>query len=772
MQNTNDKQPTIEENLEFLGLDVENVPEFLKNYKEVRYLVSKSYDDKDYKVYKYIDIDKIQIRITTIDRLNSIGDKFAQSANIYDYMLKDIKDEKDLLRQTVFLSMLQQMSQEKVLAEAEKQEELKQDRPFRIKFKDNFMWQIYYSKLNDIYFMLVPSDRFDNSKMFYLLREQIKYFNNPDGNPLQIYVPICGIENTGEILTKEQISELENYLNLITGNFPNICEIDTGDNVFMNIVGEANLYETIKTKYKVDLKTGEESINFYKLLKALFILKTEVKKEYNFNMKIDADNNLKIYNEQKEMTYEYLSEFLKEEYKLLENLLNEDKKEYDLCKEKYEKLKEEIFLKEKEYFYKEKQISTYMEYKKTFLGRIKYYFKSKKNKDYNVGEGLQPTHTEDKEIIKEEQEQSPKYFIDSNIVSNTYNYTLEDLINVDKIYSQKHKELKDILLDTKSLETRMQMLNKKIENAKKFIEEIDSHKKSILEFWKFSKKEELVPLPEGNEEIASKIKKIFTFEDDVEDISIEFDRLQRRELLKQEQDAVFVIKELNNTNVLDNLENTEFLQQHLESLKENQLVYEISRDSLGSDVFGNIAGSSSRTRYLGSTAHRENEKNLYNILGINKHTTVEEYKNNLSKVIEIVNSAFKKIKLKYDTPVYMIVGEHTCAQGFVICTLNSELALEKIKDKDQDIVLKKFNLKEGTQVLIYTNIMLFDNKTETLPVGMNIGADVLIDTNRFNIELKEEKIISTNFYNNEDLDIVNPKIKEITIKEYDLDLKN
>ena len=40
-------------------------------------------------------------------------------------------------------------------------------------------------------------------------------------------------------------------------------------------------------------------------------------------------------------------------------------------------------------------------------------------------------------------------------------------------------------------------MKKKIENATAFIDEIDSHKKSIFEFWKYSKKDEVATLPEG-----------------------------------------------------------------------------------------------------------------------------------------------------------------------------------------------------------------------------------------------------------------------------------
>ena len=55
-----------------------------------------------------------------------------------------------------------------------------------------------------------------------------------------------------------------------------------------HIVGETNIYEKIKTPYKVQLNNKVEAQYFYKLVKALFILQTEVPNFFNFTTNING----------------------------------------------------------------------------------------------------------------------------------------------------------------------------------------------------------------------------------------------------------------------------------------------------------------------------------------------------------------------------------------------------------------------------------------------------------------------------------------------------
>ena len=70
-------------------------------------------------------------------------------------------------------------------------------------------------------------------------------------------------------------------------------------------------------------------------------------------------------------------------------------------------------------------------------------------------------------------------------------------------------------MDINSLKLKNKNMQKKIENATAYIAEIDSHKKSIFEFWKYSNKDEMSSLPEGEEEeinVVKKITKVFDYE--------------------------------------------------------------------------------------------------------------------------------------------------------------------------------------------------------------------------------------------------------------------
>ena len=64
-------------------------------------------------------------------------------------------------------------------------------------------------------------------------------------------------------------------------------------------------------------------------------------------------------------------------------------------------------------------------------------------------------------------------------------------------------------------------------------------KKSIFEFWKYSNKDEMSSLPEGEEEevnIIKKIEKTFDYEEDIEAFGKTMDRMERKNLSKDETD--------------------------------------------------------------------------------------------------------------------------------------------------------------------------------------------------------------------------------------------
>ena len=109
-------------------------------------------------------------------------------------------------------------------------------------------------------------------------------------------------------------------------------------------------------------------------------------------------------------------------------------------------------------------------------------------------------------------------------------YTLDEVVEKGKRANEKENDLKNSKMDINALKLKNVNLIKKIENATAFIEEIDSHKKSIFEFWKYSNKDEVQALEEGEEEIIN-VKphsQIFDFEEDFEEFGESMDKIQRK----------------------------------------------------------------------------------------------------------------------------------------------------------------------------------------------------------------------------------------------------
>ena len=123
----------------------------------------------------------------------------------------------------------------------------------------------------------------------------------------------------------------------------------------------------IKTLYKIVFTTPKEAGKFYKLLKALFIMQTELPHYYNYTTNIDTEGNLDIYLDNNKIEYERLPEFIYEQYARSIKLKQETQEDIEGLEIRLSKLKKEATILESDYIAKEKQISTYLECKKSFL---------------------------------------------------------------------------------------------------------------------------------------------------------------------------------------------------------------------------------------------------------------------------------------------------------------------------------------------------------------------------------------------------------------------
>ena len=753
------KDKIIEKNLKYIGLDINKIPEFLTEFEPLNFRPLKSYDDVLYKVYRYVDIKNIEILISPTDRLTDLKDRYKLASPIVAYL--DPQSEENIEKYATFLKMVSTIDVGKIEEIEEEQKIIKENIPCEVKYSNHFIWQIYYSDASKKYFMLVPENEKDQSALFYLLKKQIENLKKKKSE--KIFVPITHLEYSDRYLTKFEISDIEKYLWYFTKDWASVYEVyDEKNHMSIRIVGQTNVYEKVKSKYFIQLKSKEEAIELYKLLKAMFILSTAVPEEYTIETKIAADGGLELYHKNTLLTYKELSQYVNNEYELkkerIEKEIAESKKLQKRLK-RFNSLVEELT---QEYLLKQRQIATFLECKKTFFGRVRYYFKKKKD-----------TPVEKKKESLREREEAKKE--NDNIYEIKEQYTIEDLINICSKLQEKIKINTNLNLDIKAIENKKEILSRKVDNAELYIKEIDKHKKSIFEFWKFTSKDEVQTLAEGEveEEKKDKILKYFNYETDLEDLGKNIDELQRRKLSKNETDSIFaakqVIDSIKEIYIKENREektNSKILENQLKELQEeykSNLEYITIKDF---DIFGSLTNDYTKIKEINNQKHREIEKDKYKVLNINLETDLESYTRNLEGFIALIKEALNKIKLPYNMSVYK-TNSNDELSGIDLWNINPEETINEMLKNNKEKILYKINLKENMPILFYTNIIFFDNFNKTLPIGMDLSTEVLLDGSKFTFkQIKEEEFSINNL-----IDEFNNITEKIKVYEYDLEEK-
>ena len=755
-------QENIEEKLEYIGLDLDKIPASIKKFEPLDFRIPKFYDEKQYRQYRYVPIKDIQILLTPTNRLDELEEKYKNASPLYEYL--DQKNEENILKYTKFLEMLKQVKIEDIEKIEEEQANLNKKIPFKVKFEGNYLWQIYYSENTDKYFMLVPTEEADYSTFFFLLKKQLEKRRTG-----KIFVPIRNVGYSSEYIRKNEFEDLENYLWLFTKDWPLIYEVyDKKDELTIQIVGETEVYEKVKSSYNKQLKNKEEATQFYKLLKAMFILQTELPEYFHFITDIDKNGEIEFYFEDEKMEYIELPQWILDQYVLGLEKIEVANELIEENRIKLKKLQEEGAMQEIEYLAKEKQISTFLECKKTFFGKFKYYFKySKKSKNKKI--------EKQEEIIDNEKPEKAKKKKTRNKPKKG-NYTIEELLELYQELAKLENELKNLLMDINALKLKNKNRKKKIENATKFIEEIDSHKKSIFEFWKYTNKDEVAALAEGEVEEVSTIKKItkvFDFEEDFEKFGKMMDKIQRRVLTKEETDSLYLLS-TNLVDILNKVKNNEVLPKDIEnSLKE--IKKEAKEEKMLTadeefDIFGGIVHDRTRVSKIKNKKHREIAKDKYNILEINKNTKQIGYKLALEKIVGNIKNALEKVVVVDDLPIYKaIADEELKKNNFNLFNINEEFEMNNIIEKDEDkINLYKINLKKGINAISYTNIIFYDNQNKTLPVGQDLSTKILIDISKIKLKKESEKQFHMLNFEEKDNDFSKINVKTINVKEYEI----
>lgn len=759
----------IEDKLEYLGLELDNIPKKLKEFEPLEFRVSRFYDEKQYRQYRYIPVQDLQILLSPTNRLEELGEKYKKASPLYEYL--DNEKEENILKYTTFLNMLKNFNIEDVENVEKEQNNLNREVPFKIKYQGNYLWQIYYSENTDKYFMIVPTEDTDYSTFFYILKKKIENKKNA-----KIFVPVSNVKYSNKFWTKSAFEDMENYLWMFTKDWPLIYEVyDKNEELSIQIIGETNAYGKIKTPYKIELKTAKEANEFYKLVKALFILQTELPHYFNFTTNIDENCSLEFYLEDQKIQYKYMTSFIRDQYKVALKSRKEIRSKIRFYKKKLEELKQIAAEQDIEYIAKEKQISTFLECKKSFFGKVKYFFKYSKKSNKVRKEAEEQEYEEIEENNQEEQiTQTQDTKQEKKKIPIKKVYTLEELLENYKELEKLETEMKNLLMDVNALKLKNKNMEKKIQNATKFIEEIDSHKKSIFEFWKYSNKDEMAVLPEGELEevnVIKRIEKIFDYEEDFEELGKKLDRMQRKNLSKEEIDATFIAS-TNVVEILNKIKTNNIMPEDIEkSLKEIKKEA-VDEKSLAEeyDIFGNLIEDNTKVKKIKNKKHRELPRDKYNILDVNKNTKQIGYKLTLQSIIKNITSALEKGVIPENLPVYKAVLDDKLNNKEInVFNINPE---EEIKDAmvedGNKINLYKINVKEGTNGVAFTNIIFYDNQNKTLPLGMDLSTKLILNTAKLHLNLLSKKTFKVAKLEDEKDDFSEVLVKDVEVYEYEI----
>lgn len=756
---TKEENKEIEQKLKYLKLDLDNIPEIFDVSSKIKYKPLKEYDNSNYKVYQYISVKDIDIYITPTTRSEDTNKKYKLAKPLLEYLKTD--SEENIETYIEFMQMLKRLNIDEIEELEKTQKQFQKHLPYEIKYKNNFIWDIYYSETENKYFMMFPSKEEQVESLFYIISKKISSQNKKKDD--LIYVPINNKESNYSLLKRTEISDLENYLWYFTGEWPNIYEVqDKNKNKELQIIGQTKVYEQVQTLYKIVLKDKEEAQKKFKLLKAIFILQSNMEQEYNFKTGLSEEGDINFYYNHNQITYEILPEFIKTEIEKKKEKLNSIIEQIKFETERWILLKEAIQKQTIEYLNKEKEITLFLECKKSFFGRVSYFFNKKKK------------NTKNKVAQEQKSEEQNKIDIEEVQIEQKELYTIEDLLKIGLLLEKKEKEYKDKLMDIKALEIKKDNLENKIKNATLYINEIESHRKSIFDFWRFTNKNEKQMLNQGegkkeDEENKNKIKKVFNYEEDIEDLGIKIDKRQRNLFNQKEFDAIFAVYQDTETfNMISKNKKSKKDDKQIENrLSKIKQKYEEEYEQIKEkdfDIFGSVVEDKTKIKILKNNKHREIEKSLYKILNIHLDTSLEEYKDNIIHYEKILEEAYQKTASPYSLSSYQISNKTIDEEKWIIMDLDENKEILKTDLNEENIFLNKVNIKENMPIIFYSNIMFYDNLNKTLPEGIDISTQILLDLQQYELKLVSRKDFKANFLEDEFKNI----IKDIQVYEYDL----
>ena len=172
---------------------------------------------------------------------------------------------------------------------------------------------------------------------------------------------------------------------------------------------------------------------------------------------------------------------------------------------------------------------------------------------------------------------------------------------------------------------------------------------------------------------------------------------------------------------------------------------------------------------LANQKHRETPKDIFSILPITKYTTKEEFIEMIKDVIKNLESSFSKIQIGINIPVYKCLKNNELEKQYNIFNIQATNALKEFENQDENkINLYKINLQEDTSICAYTNSAFYDNTNKTLPAGMNLRENILLNNKELKTRQVKERKLNLVSYENEEDEFSNIIVKQINVKEFEI----
>ena len=383
-----------------------------------------------------------------------------------------------------------------------------------------------------------------------------------------------------------------------------------------------------------------------------------------------------------------------------------------------------------------------------------------------------------------------------NEINLNGSYTIKELVSAFNSANEVEIKARAVRTDLKALKLKKENYARKIENAKKYIDEIESHKKSIFEFWKFSNKDELPALSEGESSESNETKNNANLNKDL--LGARADSLQRQKLSDEEINALYLFYVM--PKIFNRISKTYAKNENEDTKKIEKDILEGLKNKTSKRLLDNLINDYTAVKKINSKEHRENERNEIAILRINENTTVEEFEDRINHFKKSLESAYNKIYAITSMPVY--IKKSDAQNEFILGDINPEnlinenssknvieervfnleneseveiatdleriakkedsvlrnnVSREKDKADKQGIEIVKIDLSNEEHALYLSNIVFFDNQNKTLPIGMDLSSKVVIKLNEATKDYKYRKVIYI-FNKENDLDVKQMKI--------------